>query len=124
MEGWECQRQPFAKSFTMSRLHLLPGLALAASEQVRMSALHLRHERSRHVVDVEGAVLFGDYGVKEHLEQYVAELLAHRIRTAGAQSVVQLEGFFDEIWAQRRMRLSGVPLASLPQVAHDGQRIE
>ncbi len=108
----------------MPRLHLFPRLALAAPEQVRVAAFHLRHQRLRHVVDVEGALLFGDHSVKEHLEQHVAELLAHRICIAGAQGVVQLTAFLDEIGSQRRMRLRGVPLASLPQVAHDRQRIE
>ena len=61
--------------------------------------------------------------VEEHLQQQVAELLAQLRVVAGADRVVDLVGFLDQIGAQRLVRLRRVPLAARAQIAHQRERI-
>ena len=103
---------PSTMLVALLRLHPLPALALAAVVQVRMARLHLREETFRHVAEVECTALLGDHAVKEHLEQQVAELLAQQRVVAGADRVVHLVRFLDQIWAQRLVRLRRIPLAA------------
>ena len=105
------------------RLHLLPRLPRAVAVQVWMPRFHLRDEAVRDVVHRERAALLGDDGVEEHLEQQIAELLAQLRVVAGANGVVDLVRFFDQVWAQRFVRLRGVPFAARAQVAHQRERI-
>ena len=76
-----------------------------------------------HVVHRERAALLGDHGVEEHLQQQIAELLAQLRVVAGANGVVDLVRFFDEIRPQRLVRLRGVPLAASAEIAHQRERI-
>jgi len=71
----------------------------------------------------EGTALFGDHGVEEHLKEDVAELLEHVRVVAGANRIVQLVGFLDQIWTQGVVALGRVPLASPAKVSHQGERI-
>ena len=73
--------------------------------------------------EVERTALFGDDGVEEHLEQQVAELFAQLRVVAGANRVVDLVRFLDQIRTQRLVRLRRVPVAARAQIAHQRERI-
>ena len=61
--------------------------------------------------------------MEEHLQQHVAELLAHRALVAGAERVVELVRFLDEIRAKGVVRLRRVPVAAGAEIAHQRERI-
>jgi hypothetical protein len=64
-----------------------------------MARLHLRDERPRDVVQRERTPLLGDDGVEEHLQQQVTQLLAQQRVTTGADRVVDLVRFLDQVRA-------------------------
>src|SRR5882762_10768834 len=85
---------------------------------MRMPRFHLPEETFYHVAEVKGITLLGDHAVEEHLEQQVAQLLAEEWVVSGANRVIYLIRFLDQIWAQRLVRLRRIPLAALAQVPH------
>ena len=72
---------------------------------------------------VEGTALFRENGMKQDLQQKVAELLAKFGVVAAANGVVDLVRFLDQIGAKRLVRLRRVPVAAGAKVAHQRQRI-
>src|ERR1051325_10410665 len=61
--------------------------------------------------------------MKKHLEQQIAELFTELSVVAGPDRFVDLVRLLDQIGAQRLVRLGRVPLATLAQVAHQGERL-
>jgi hypothetical protein len=55
--------------------------------------------------------------LERHVQQHIGKLIPDRVGRATAQGVIQLEGLFDEIGAQRLAGLGPVPGASGPEVA-------
>src|SRR5207247_7151774 len=71
----------------------------------------------------ECTALLGHHGMKQDLQQQVAELFAQLGVVAGANGVVDLVRLLDEVGAQRFVRLRGVPLAARAEVAHERERV-
>jgi hypothetical protein len=88
---------------------------------MRMPALHLRDEALGDVVQSERAAFLRDDGVKEDLEQQVAQLFPQPGIVAREERVIHFVCFLDEVRAQRLMRLGGVPLTAPPQIAHEDE---
>ena len=115
--------QSLAKRVASPGFHGLPILAVAATVQVRVTLFHLVDERGRYVVRIELSFLFRDHRVEKHLEQDVAQLFAHVRNVACTERVIELMGLFDEVWAQRLVRLRAVPVAAGAEIAHERERI-
>ena len=88
-----------------------------------MAALHLLDERLCHPARVERSALLRYHRMKENLEKHITQLLAHLTHVAGAERIVELVRLLYQVWSQRLVRLSAIPLAALAQVAHELQRI-
>ena len=73
-----------------------------------------------------GGGLGGHPGVEDHLQQDVAELLAHRRRVVVDDRVVGLVRLLEQVAAQRGVRLLGVPGAAArrAQPVHDRDDVE
>ena len=61
--------------------------------------------------------------MKEHLQEYIAELLAHVGAVAAPQRIIQLVRFFNEIGAKGVVRLRTVPVTSRAKIAHERERV-
>src|SRR5690349_12630726 len=61
--------------------------------------------------------------MEQHLEQHVAELLAHLRVVSVANRLVQLVRFLDQVWPQRIVCLIRIPLAPRTEIAHERERI-
>src|SRR5919108_2659231 len=83
-----------------------------------MPAPHFCFERARHRLRVEFAALLPDHDLKGEVEQQVAQLVAQPGGIASREGLIELEGFFYQVGAQRRARLRAVPGAARAQVAH------
>src|SRR5919108_2351301 len=83
-----------------------------------MPAPHLCFERARHRLRVEFAALLPDHDLEGEVQQQVAQLVAQPGGIALREGLIELEGFFDQVGAQRRARLRAVPGAARAQVAH------
>ncbi len=90
---------------------------------MRMATLHLGDEAPGKLLGRERAPLLGEHGVEEHLEQQVAQLFPKLRVASGADRVVDLVCFLDQVWTKRLVRLRGVPIAARAQVAHESERI-
>jgi len=69
------------------------------AEDVRMAADHLRRHVGAHVLGGELALLGGDLGVKDDLQQEVAQFLAQRRRLGAIESVEHLVGLLEQAGA-------------------------
>ena len=83
-----------------------------------MAAPHLCDQPVRDIADVERTALLRDDRVEQHLEQHVAQLLAHLGVVAVADRLVELVRLLDQVGAERIVSLIGVPLAPRPQISH------
>ncbi len=109
-------------------LDVLPGAFLRprillglCAENVRMAAQHLVADAARDVVEIEGAGLLGHAGMKHHLEQQVAELVAQILQIIAGNGVCDFIGFLDRVWRDRREVLIDVPGAAflwIPEPGH------
>ncbi len=99
----------------------------SAGEDVRVSSDELVHDVLCHLVDAPRVVgmLFGQPGVKDHLQQQVAELLAQMLTVARVQGLEHLIGLLEQVCRQARMRLPGIPRAAAgrAQPVHHGHQI-
>ena len=89
-----------------------------------MAADHLVRDRRGDVGQVEPALLLGDRGVEEDLQQHVAELalqvvVALAVRSEAGDRVDELVRLLDRVPGERRMRLLAVPRAFGAQAADD-----
>ena len=77
----------------------------------------------RHIGERECASLFRQHRMKEHLQQHVAQFLAHEFVLAEANGFVELVSLFDQVGSKRFVRLRRVPFAACAKIAHESQRI-
>ena len=89
--------------------HLLGPGDLDVAEDVRMAVHQLRDEALGDVVDVEPSLVGRDLGVKRHLQQQVAKLVAHARLVAGVDRGEQLVGLFEQVPRKRPMGLLAIP---------------
>ena len=90
---------------------------------MRVPRVHLRDERPRHILHGKRAALFGHHGVKEYLQQQVAQFVTqHRIVTAG-DGIVDFVRLLDEVRPQRGVRLNPIPVAAHSEILHNRQRV-
>lgn len=123
MQGWKSGWQSFHQALTLPGLHPFPRLADAVAVQMRVATFHLRNESFGDVLQRERPALLGDDGMKEDLQQQVAELFAEARVVPGEQCLVHLVRLFYKVWPQRVVGLSRIPLAAAPQIAHERDRI-
>ena len=71
------------------------------------------------VLDVVLAFLLADLGVKNDVEQQVAQLLFDLLGVIFEDGLAQFKGLLDGVCAEALARLHAVPRAFLPQVVHD-----
>jgi hypothetical protein len=83
------------------------------AEHVGMAVDQLLHQPLGDIVDVPPAVIGRQLGVEHHLEQHIAELIAHRVVVVGFDRLDQLVRLLQEMASQRAMGLLGVPRASV-----------
>ena len=110
------RRRASARSRFSSAL-IRPHSALTASgvevagvaEHMRMAADQLGGDRLDDAAEVEQAGLLGHAGMKDDLQQEVAELLAQILGVAALDGVGDLVGFFDRVGRDRGEGLLEVP---------------
>ena len=83
-----------------------------------MPSLHLRDESAGNIVHVELTPLLGNCRVKQNLQENITKLFSHKRAIAVTNCFVELERFFNQVGAQRLVRLGCVPIASLAKVTH------
>jgi hypothetical protein len=86
----------------------------ALAEDVRVAALHLVRNCGGDVVEGEGAGFLGHAGVKDDLEQQVAEFVLEVGHVAAVARIGDLISFLD-----RKRRDAGEGLGSIPFAAGD-----
>src|SRR5688572_12574368 len=69
-------------------------------KQMRMPSPHLLLDRPRHVFRSERSLLLADHDLKSEMQHEIAQLVLDFLDGGGGDSVVQLEGFLDEIRTQ------------------------
>ncbi len=74
-----------------------------------MSAHELVVDRGRDGVEIEPAALFGHAGVKDDLEQQIAQLIPNLLRLAGLDGVRNFVGLLDRVGRDRLEGLLDVP---------------
>ena len=89
--------------------------APASAEDVGMTADELGGDRLHHSAEIEHARFFGHPGVKDDLEQEVAEFFAQVLRRCALDCVGHLVGLFD-----RERRDRGECLLDIPRTTGDG----
>lgn len=119
----ECPGQTLSDPLPPARLHPLPHLPGPVLVQVRMPPLHFAHQPLSYRAGVEGTTFLCYNAVKQDLEEQVAELLAHMLVHTRSDSLIELVCFLDQVGPERVMCLGGVPVAPLPEITHESERI-
>ena len=68
--------------------------------------------------------ILGDAGVKQHLQQHVAEFVAQLVGVAAADGVEQLVGLLEQVAAQRVVGLLALPRPGGAQLVHHRDGID
>src|SRR6266516_5317969 len=108
-------------------LHLVGAGDLDVTKDVRMPAHQFGHDGIADVIDGEpGAIgaLGGDPGVKDHLEEHIAEFVPQRVAVSGLQRLECLVGLLDQVARQRAVRLLGVPRTARSERVHGGDKVK
>lgn len=82
------------------------------AEDVGMAANHFFVDFADDVGDGEAALFLSDLGVKEDLEEEIAEFLGKFGVIRGIEGIEDFVGFFDKIRAKRGVSLFAVPRAA------------
>jgi len=84
---------------------------------------HLVDELAEQIGHREVALLLGNAGVEDDLEQEIAELLAHGRAATGLDRLEDFVGFLDEKWFERSRGLLTIPRATarFTESLHDVQ---
>jgi hypothetical protein len=98
------------------------GFGFDVAEDVGVAADHFVVDFADDVVDGEAALFGGDLGVKENLEEEVAEFFGEFGVIAGVEGIEDFVGFFDQIGAEGGVGLLTVPgaAAGSAEAGHDG----
>lgn len=105
LEAFPCAFDPFG------------GAGFRVGEDVGVAADELGADAFGDVAEVEAAVLFGDFGVEDDLEEEVAELFAEFGGSAVRDGVEDFVGFFQEVRAEAEVGLGEVPGAAVVGIA-------
>ena len=94
------------------------------AEDVGMAAHQLLHQPGEHLLRAEVARLLGDADLVGHVEQYVAQLLGHRVGLLAVDGLQELVDLLQELGLEGAAGLLPVPGAALrsPQVRQQGQQ--
>ncbi len=89
---------------------------------MRMAADELFTHFRSHVIEIETTCLLGDFRMKNHLKQNVAQLLLHLRPVVPLDGVHHFIGFLNHVGNQGMMGLFRIPGAALgsAQAFHDG----
>ncbi len=68
--------------------------------------------------------VLGDAGVKKHLQQHVSEFLTQFVGVAATHRVEHLVGLFEQVAAQRIVRLLAFPRPGRAQLVHHRHRVD
>src|SRR6185503_9372318 len=95
---------------------------------MRMAPHHLLVNGGRNVIDGELAALFGDLGIKDNLEEQVAEFVPQFMWPSFARGLDGFESFvcfFQQHWRERRISLFTIPGAALrgAQTLHEMNQV-
>src|SRR5438034_2081472 len=115
-------RQGLLEGSPLPLFHPLPPLMirrLRVAEQLRMPPPHLFFEGTCYRFAVELAFLLPNHDLKREVQQQVTQLVAQRGGLAVPERLIELQGFFDQVGAQRLARLSAVPGATRAQIADE-----
>ena len=89
------------------------GVRFGVAEDVRVAAHHFEVDTFDDVANVELAGGAGQLGVKDDLEEQVAELLGKFRGVGGVERVEDFVGLFEQVGAQSFVSLLAVPGAAL-----------
>jgi len=113
----------------LAGLVFLPGLALrrgrgnlGVPEDMRVAAQHLVGDRRGNIIEGEELGFLGHPGMKDDLEQQVAELVLQRRLVPARNRIGDLVGFFDRVGCNRREILHAIPgtaALGIAQLSHD-----
>lgn len=116
--GHAVQQRP-ARTTGLALLLLLPFPGLAHSgaigysgcrtKDMRMPAGHLGHNPAGHILKIEGSLFLGDAGVKHHLKQQVAQLLAQAIEVLPLDGINYLVGLLQGVGSDGLEALFAIP---------------
>ncbi len=97
-------------------LHAIPGTGLVrgihhdgSAENVRVAAHQLVADRVHHVIELERPALAREPGVKNHLEEQIAEFVPERRQVGAFNRIGNLVGFLDRVRCDRAEVLLEVP---------------
>jgi hypothetical protein len=95
-------------------------IEIHVAENVGMTPDQLVIDAPGHVIEIEVAPLIGQLGMEDHLQQDIAQFLAHVLHIIAVNGVQQLAGLVDERLTQGLVGLLAVPGASIrsPQAGH------
>ena len=101
---------------------LARSVGLHVAKDVRMAVDQLVGEPVENVVDGEMLLFVGHFGVKEHLQEQVAEFAGQLVPVAGIDGLEHLVGLFEGVGLDGVEGLLAVPGASAgcAQPRHDG----
>jgi hypothetical protein len=95
------------------------------AEDVGMTANHFAVDFRDDVGDVEAAFFVSDLGVKEDLEEEIAEFFGEFGVVGAVESVEDFVGFFDEVGAESGVSLFAVPGTAIgsAEAGHYGDKL-
>jgi hypothetical protein len=79
---------------------------------VRVTPYHLVVNFAHHIRDAETLLFAGNFGMENHLQQKITQLLGKLGIITGIERVDHFISFFDQVGAQRRVGLLAVPGAA------------
>ena len=99
--------------------HLGGGVGLLLAEDVRMAVNQLVAQGIAHVGDVKFALLVTDFGIKDDVQQHVAQFFAYGIVILVHDGVGEFHGLLDGVGTQALVGLLAVPRALHAQLVKD-----
>ena len=97
-------------------------MAVGVGKDVRMAADQLGGDGLDHVAEIEGALLLRHAGVKDDLEQQVAEFVLEVVEIAAGDGVGDLVGFLERVGrdgSEGLLEVPGAAAAGRAQRRHD-----
>ena len=92
--------------------HLLGGVQFSSAEDMRVPADELVVDLARHGFEIEKPLLLRELSVEDHLDEHIAQLLAHVRHVEPVDGVQKFGTLLDQADGQRLVRLHLVPRAT------------